>query len=201
MKLKLLYSFFLLAFCSILLLIPGCCKKRMAPPARIGSKKHKQTVSAHKKVAKDKKNNQSEVVTSPLPELEHTGLRYSISADNQKFKKRNAGNGYFESNYVKAVKLMSAHKYADAENIFDEICKRASDKEEASIAKLCIAEIYFRNKSNAMALRMYKEIVKKYPNTQAAENAKAGISYLTNFEKYEKEYISPDVEDKRRRGY
>lgn len=173
----------------------------MAPPPKIGySNSNVSQKESGGKISKGP-GEKSKAVTTPLPELSNTGLNYAITADDRKSRPKQTGNGYFETNYVKAIKMMSEKKFSDAERLFEDLSKRTSNPEEISIAKLCIAEIYFRNKSNAMALRMYKEIVKKYPNTQAAENAKAGISYLNNFEKYEKDYISPDVEDRKRRGF
>ena len=51
---------------------------------------------------------------------------------------------------------------AKALEVFQALLREFPEGEEASVAELCIAEIYFRNKNNQAALELYKEIVRKY---------------------------------------
>ncbi len=106
----------------------------------------------------------------------------------------------FERRYEKGIELLEKQEYGEASRIFEQLLTESSDPQDASIAAYCLAEICFRNKSNVRALELFKEIVEKYPGTPAADNAKAGIEYLENFHKHEAEYVSPDVEDRKRRG-
>ncbi len=176
----------------------GCCKrgqKRNSDSAGSGSSITSGTGSSgEKKPVK-------QVSDTPIAQLENTGLNYSIGGHAGKKTSRTGQGSFFEEKYVKGVDLMEKGEFGDAINIFEEIIKRYPNSEEASVAELCIAEMFFRNKSNKLALATYKRIVANYPNSQAAENARAGISYIESFEVYEKDYISPDVEDRKRRGY
>lgn len=104
-----------------------------------------------------------------------------------------------ERKLIQSIKFMQNGDYSNALPLLEEIVKNYPNSEEASVAEYCIAEIYFRNKANDRALQKYKEIVQKYPNTLAAENAKEAIVYLETFSEIEKDYISPDVDDKKRR--
>jgi len=106
----------------------------------------------------------------------------------------------FERRYEKGIELLEKQEYGEASRIFEQLLNESSDPQDASVAEYCLAEIYFRNKSNQRALEVFRRIVEKYPGTPAAENAKAGIEYLENFQKHEAEYVSPDVEDRKRRG-
>lgn len=96
---------------------------------------------------------------------------------------------------------MQEEKYGDALREFEQIINDYPNTEEASVAAYCIAEIHFRNKSNELALKAFKDILDKYPGTHAAENAREGITYLESFAKHESEYVSPEVEDRKRRGF
>ncbi len=107
----------------------------------------------------------------------------------------------FERKFTQGVELMERGDYSDAMNLFQEIMTQYANTEEASVAEYCMAEIHFRNKSNQLALQAYQRIVEKYPNSPAAQNAREGIEYLQTFEEHEKEYVSPDVEDRKRRGF
>lgn len=109
--------------------------------------------------------------------------------------------GEFDRKYTKGVELMENGSYTAAMQTFEEILNQYPDSEEASVAEYCIAEIHFRNKSNQLALQAFQHIVEKYPNSPAAQNAKEGIEYLQTFEEHEKEYVSPEVEDRKRRGF
>ncbi|HNW33690.1 MAG TPA: tetratricopeptide repeat protein [Candidatus Ozemobacteraceae bacterium] len=106
----------------------------------------------------------------------------------------------FERRYEKGIELLEKEEYGEASRIFEQMLTESSDPQDASVAEYCLAEIYFRNKSNTRALEVFKQIVEKYPGTPAAENAKAGIEYLENFQKHEADYVSPEVEDRKRRG-
>ena len=109
--------------------------------------------------------------------------------------------GDFDRKYTQGVELMETGSYGDAMKMFEEILTQFPETEEASVAEYCIAEIHFRNKSNQLALKAFQRIVEKYPNSPAAQNAKEGIEYLETFEENEKNYVSPEVEDRKRNGY
>jgi outer membrane protein assembly factor BamD (BamD/ComL family) len=96
---------------------------------------------------------------------------------------------------------MEKGEFGKAISLFDELIKRYPNSEEASIAELCIAELHFRNKSNDLALKAFERIVELYPQSHAAENARSGIDYLRSIERFENEYVSPDVEARKRKGY
>ncbi len=112
----------------------------------------------------------------------------------------NAQKSDYERRLNQGVSLLQSQDYGKAILLFTEILKDYPGTEEASVAEFCIAQIHFRNKNNNMALETFKKILEAYPNTPAAERAQEGIDYLTNFEKYEKEYVSPEVDDRKRRG-
>ncbi len=183
----------------VLLLTDGCCRRTensSGDPERAGRQ-------AGQQVNGQKHPNETTVaVDRPVELLEKTGLNYSIDGSGVA-KKAGAGvnNSFFEKQYLQGVDLMEKGEYNKAIELFDELVKRYPNTEEASIAELCIAELFFRNKSNDRALQAYERIVANYPQSHAAENARAGIAYLKNFEKYEQEYVSPDVESRKRRGY
>ena len=84
--------------------------------------------------------------------------------------------------------------------VFEEIVKTYPGSDEASMAEYRIAQIHFRNRANNLALETYKRIVQNYPNSPVAENANAAIQYLQTFDEHEKSYVSPDVDDRKRRG-
>ncbi|NLI77928.1 MAG: outer membrane protein assembly factor BamD [Candidatus Riflebacteria bacterium] len=107
----------------------------------------------------------------------------------------------FERKYTSGVEAMERGEYAEAMKTFEDIMRQYANSEEASVAEYCIAEIHFRNKSNQMALEAYQRIVEKYPTSPAAQNAREGIEYLKTFEEHERNYVSPDVEDRKRRGF
>ncbi|MBI3037537.1 tetratricopeptide repeat protein [bacterium] len=109
-------------------------------------------------------------------------------------------NEGFNQKYSDALKLMEDEKLTNAVELFEDIVKSYPGSDEASLASYRIAQIHFRNKANSAALAVYKEIVEKYPHSPVSENARAAIKYLETFEKHEKAYISPDVEDRKRRG-
>jgi TolA-binding protein len=184
---------------AVLLLADGCCRRNQNPADRSGQ----NGPGASQQVGSDKTSGDvGKAVDRPVELLEKTGLNYSIDGG-QVGKKAGAqlSNSFFEKQYLQGVELMEKGEYTKAIELFDELVKRYPNTEEASIAELCIAELYFRNKSNDRALQAYERIVANYPQSHAAENARAGIAYLKNFEKYEQEYISPDVEARKRRGY
>lgn len=106
----------------------------------------------------------------------------------------------FERKYEKGIEFLEKQEYGEATRIFEQLLHESSDPQDASVAEYCLAEICFRNKANTRALELFKSIVEKYPGTPAADNAKAGIEYLENFHKHEADYVSPEVEDRKRRG-
>ena len=188
------YSILLLLACMVGML-NGCCgRKELPPPGAVSATKAKSSSTAPADRAAPEK---------PLEMLDNLGLNYSIdqqAAEAAKIKNLSK-NSFFDEQYLKGVELMESGKYSEAINLFSELIKRYPNGEEASIAELCIAEMYFRNKSNSMALQAYQRIVEKYPNTHAAENARAGIEYLQSFDKFAEEHLSPDIEDRKRRGF
>ena len=167
----------------------GCCNKKVQKNNRIS------------KIS----DNDSSVRDISVPDdsskiLDKTGLSYSID-------RRPAANppvfssfSLFERQYLDGIQKLEAGQLEKALSVFQDLLKEYPEGEEASIATLCIAEIYFRSKNNEAALKLYKEIIKKYPGTQAAQNAAEGIKYLEGFAKHESKFISPEVEDRKRRG-
>lgn len=178
--------------------IVGCCRKKVEVPGESRIERAREAAN-RPKTGKDGE----QVSEKPLPMLENTGLNYSIDGSGRKIGKESAmkAGSNFEKDYLVGVELMEKGEFPQAINIFDELIKRYPNSEEASIAELCIAELLFRTKANDRALAAYERIVEKYPNSHAAENARAGIEYLKNISRYEEEYVSPDVEGKKRRGY
>lgn len=185
---------------AVLLFADGCCRKQ-------GGSADSQTATVNRPQQGTEAASQSDgktaVVDRPVELLEKNGLNYSIDGIKTGAKKAPSAtnNSFFEKQYLEGVQLMEKGEFSKAIELFDELIKRYPNTEEASIAELCIAELYFRNKSNERALQIYERIVANYPQSHAAENARAGIDYLKNFEKYEQEHISPDVESRKRRGY
>ncbi len=181
------------------LLTDGCCRRNSVAP---GSSTQPGMTSPAVSQTKKQADGQKAIADRPVELLEKTGLNYSIDGSKVAGKpSAAAAGGFFEKQYMQGVELMEKGDYGKAIELFDELIKRYPNTEEASIAELCIAELYFRNKSNDRALQAYERIVTNYPQSHAAENARAGIEYLKNFEKYEQEYVSPDVEARKRRGY
>lgn len=107
----------------------------------------------------------------------------------------------FNRKYANGLKSMEEEDLAKALTIFEEIVQAFPGSEEASMAAYRIAQIHFRNKSNSLALQTYKKIVEEYPSSPVAENAKAAIHYLETFDQHEKAYVSPEDDDKKRRGW
>lgn len=175
----------------------GCCKKNADT-----TKKGPATAETGKTVKGNQPQKNDNMVDRPLDILQQTGLNYSLDNRGEKAKAiKPPANAFFETQYLQGITLMEKGEYSQAVSLFEAIAERYPNSEEASVAELCIAELYFRNKANDMALQTYQEIVQKYPNSHAAENARAGIKYLEDFEKYEQEYIPADVEDRKRRGF
>jgi TolA-binding protein len=192
-------GFLLFVLISAIILQFGCCSRKKVPGE---TKKN----SASNSTGSDGKNDKAGVgsarsaVDSPHDVLSETGLNYSLDGGRTPGLK-NKGSSFFETKYLEGIKLMESGEFSKAVSVFENITQRYPDTEESSVAELCIAELYFRNKSNHLALEKYKSIVEKYPNSHAAENARAGIRYLEDFEKYEQEHIPSDVEDRKRRGF
>lgn len=177
--------------------LSGCCGQKTFPPPGHSETAVKQQADA---VASGSEN--ASTVEKPLELLDKTGLNYSIDQDGKVpgDKKRSEVSSFFEKQYMHGVELMEKGEFSEAITLFDELVKRYPNTEEASIAELCIAELYFRNKSNDMALQIYQRIVEKYPHSHAAENARAGIDYLQSFDRFADEHVSPEIEARKRRG-
>ena len=175
----------------------GCCRKNKVSDAENG-----RSNNANRPAQGNQPQKNDDLVNRPLDILQQTGLNYSLDSRGQKAGAIKPGaNAFFETQYLEGITMMEKGEYSKAVSLFEAIVQRYPNSEEASVAELCIAELYFRNKANDKALETYQEIVEKYPNSHAAENAKAGIKYLQDFEKYEQEYIPADIEDRKRRGY
>ncbi len=191
-------NFTYVLFVVLLLQVTGCCRKQAV---EIPGARHTQTPqngSAHAK-----KPELGAEAVKPLQLLENTGLNYSIDSRSIALKKstESKSGSFFEKQYIEGVEMMEKGEFSKAISVFDELIKRYPNSEEASIAELCIAELHFRSKANELALKAYEQIVERYPNSHAAENARSGIDYLRNIERYETEFIAPDVEARKRRGY
>lgn len=198
----LMKTFFVRLFAAVLtlaLVLPmsGCCRKKAG---EVPGTKRSSSDSAAGKQSESNKQGDS-VGARPTDLLEKTGLNYSIDTRPGARKPGEKAGSFFEKQYLEGVQMMEKGEFTQAINVFDELIKRYPNSEEASIAELCIAELYFRSKANDLALKAYERIIEKYPNTHAAENARSGIDYLQNIQRYEEEYISPDVEARKRRGY
>ncbi|HNX76388.1 MAG TPA: tetratricopeptide repeat protein [Candidatus Rifleibacterium sp.] len=189
----------LLMLAAMIVLAEGCCNRSVSTPEAV---RQQGQTSIQTPVPGQQPVGSATVVERPADILENTGLNYSIDGQKKSAKagSRVAG-GAFEKQYLHGVELMEKGEFTQAIELFDELIKRYPNTEEASIAELCIAELYFRNKSNDRAMQAYERIVANYPQSHAAENARAGIAYLKNFQQYEQEYVSPDVEARKRRGY
>ncbi len=174
---------------AVMLNTTGCCKK-----------KERKFNHVPKTTDKEEPPKDVSVPDDASKLLEKTGLSYSI--DRRPAASPPVYNSFsiFEKQYLDGVKKLESGDFDKAMSVFQDILKEYPEGEEASIAELCIAEIYFRNKNNEAALKLYKEIIKKYPGTQAAQNAAEGIKYLEGFAKHENAFISPEVEDRKRRG-
>lgn len=184
---------------SLAMIMPmtGCCRKKAGEIP--GTRKNETDGSATK--SSNNSSRSESVEARPTELLDNTGLNYSIDSKPGSKKAGEKSGSFFEKQYLEGVQMMEKGEFTQAINVFDELIKRYPNSEEASIAELCIAELYFRSKANELALKAYERIVENYPNTHAAENARAGIDYLRNIQRYEEEYISPDAESRRRRGY
>ncbi|OGK10632.1 MAG: hypothetical protein A2W80_01715 [Candidatus Riflebacteria bacterium GWC2_50_8] len=194
---KVFYSLLIVA---ALLQLTGCCgRDTLPPPGRSESVKTPQAATS----VGNASDSQTAAVEKPLEMLDGTGLNYSIDQPGglPGDKKKSATGSFFEKQYMQGVELMEKGEFSEAITLFDELAKRYPNTEEASIAELCIAELYFRNKSNDMALKIYQRIVETYPHSHAAENARAGIEYLQSFDKLADEHVSPDIEGRKRRGH
>ncbi len=182
------YLIILLLF-AVMLNTTGCCKK-----------KERKVNHVPKTTDEEEPPKDVSVPDDASKLLEKTGLSYSI--DRRPSSSPPVYNSFsiFEKQYLDGVKKLESGDFDKAMSVFQEILKEYPEGEEASIAALCIAEIYFRSKNNEAALKLYKEIIKKYPGTQAAQNAAEGIKYLEGFAKHENAFISPEAEDRKRRG-
>jgi TolA-binding protein len=171
--------------------IIGCCKKKH----QIKKVENKTDTTQGKK---EPKNLSVPDESSKL--LDKTGLNFSIDRRQSSAAPVKNRNSFFERQYIDGVNSLEAGEFDKALKSFNDILSQYPNGEEASIAALCIAEVYFRSKNNEAALKLYKEIVQKYPGTQAAQNAAEGIEYLEGFSKHESTFVPPEIEDRKRRG-
>ncbi len=176
----------------------GCCGRGAK---QVPGQKGSAVSPAAGKKDPAKSGAKTDLVERPLDILEKTGLNYSLdNRGKMPDSVKKSTSAFFETQYLEGIQLMEKGDFTKAVTVFEGIAQRYPNSEEASVAELCIAELYFRSKSNNLALQAYKQIVEKYPDSHAAENARAGIRYLEDFEKYEQEHIPSDVEDRKRRG-
>lgn len=187
-EMKKIVIFLLVSILSVQLI--GCCRKKQ-PNKKVEVKTTDNSVNKGKDLS---------VPDESAKLLDKTGLSYSIDRSPGPVAPIHTGVSFFEQQYLEGVNQLEAGDLDKALKTFNDILKQYPDSEEASIAALCIAEIYFRSKNNEAALKYYKEIVKKYPGTQAAQNAAEGIKYLEGFAKHENTFIPPEIEDRKRRG-
>ena len=183
-------SLLLLLALVVVLNTTGCCKKKEQKVNHVPKTTDKEETGPKDLSVPDD--------ASKL--LDKTGLSYSIDRKPPSSPPVYNSFSIFEKQYLDGVKKLEAGELDKAMKTFQDILKEYPEGEEASIAALCIAEIYFRSKNNEAALKLYKEIIKKYPGTQAAHNAAEGIKYLEGFAKHENAFISPEAEDRKRRG-
>ena len=179
----------ILLLLAVTLNITGCCKK-----------KERKIDSVCKTRDREEPPKDISVPDDASKLLDKTGLSYSIDRRPAPNPPVYSSFSIFEKQYLDGVQKLEAGELDKAMSVFQDILKEYPEGEEASIAAICIAEIYFRSKNNEAALKLYKEILKKYPGTQAAQNAAEGIKYLESFAKHEKSFVSPEVEDRKRRG-
>lgn len=178
----------ILMFLAALIQFTGCCGRKKIKTGRSKSSSYISKNDLEKKPAVEK----------PLSILEKTGLNYSVGSSYSNQRRSQQPNSLFEQRYMQGVEYMEKDDIANAMKTFEELLRQYPSGEEASIVELCIAELYFRAKSNSMALALYKKIVERYPNSHAAENARAGIEYLENFERYVEEHVPPEIEMQKR---
>jgi TolA-binding protein len=108
----------------------------------------------------------------------------------------------FNRKYAEGLKFLENEgDLGKALTVFEDIVRNFPGTDEAGMACYRIAQIHFRNKANNLALQTYKTIVKEYPTSPIAENARSAIVYLENFEKHEKAYVAPEEDDRLRRGW
>lgn len=168
----------------------GCCKKKKTYDTGYKPLKIEKEIVEEKELT---------VPDESSTVLAKTGLSYSIDRQPNISTSISAPPTFFEREYLDGVKLLEAEDYNSALKKFKDLLKEYPEGEEASIAMLCIAEVFFRTKDNELALKLYQQILEKYPGTQAAQNAKEGINYIMNFSKYESSFVSPDQDHERRR--
>ncbi|MBP5469009.1 MAG: tetratricopeptide repeat protein [Candidatus Riflebacteria bacterium] len=181
-------------FCFLLVLQSwGCCRKKEEKPVKRVQKTEVKDTDDYKDLS---------IPDESSKILDKTGLSYSIDRTPAPRAPTFTYFSDFERKYVEGIKYLEAGSTEDlvkAKKIFEDMLREYPLGEEASIATLCIAEVYFRQRNNEAALELYREILKKYPGTQAAQNAAEGIKYLESFAKHEASFVPPDVEDKKRR--
>lgn len=190
MKLYCLKKYILGLVCVLLLLQLGCCKRKSLDST--GSARQTSVIESDKT---EEDSSDSEVFSSP----KRTSF-YSRPADySTTVVPRISSNHIFEKRYFAAVELLDNDELGKAYSAFQDLLKEFPEGEEVSVILFCIAEIHFKNKNNKAAWDLYKEIIKKYPGTQAAQNAAEGIKYLESFDRHEATFVSPDAQNKDRR--
>ena len=173
------------------LLINGCCGK-------------KTMLSMPKEIARyEKETAKKEKAPEPDSLLKQTGLNFAVTLSNIPAPKNElpVRLSFFEEQYRKGVEMVENGELLEAMALFKDLIERYPDSEEASVSALCLADIYFKLKNDAEALKAYRYVLERFPNSRAAENARAAIQYLNSFSKYEREHVPIFKSDEKLGGW
>ncbi|MBF0407218.1 MAG: outer membrane protein assembly factor BamD [Candidatus Riflebacteria bacterium] len=200
MKIEKLSAIFLLCLLAVTLFqTAGCGKKEKVVPEENFELAGSETFTGAKVMKSPASQKTSSSQNSSPGKIDY--LPWKNQKDSSSSKNPvSAMNAEFNRQYTNGIEQLEKDQLNEALSTFEDIVNRYPGTDEASLAEYRIAQIHFRNKSNHMALQAYKKLVEKYPNSPVSENAKAAITYLETFEQHEKNYVSPDVEDRKRQG-
>lgn len=190
-KAKIAKSVVIIVFAVATLVFSGCCGK-------------KTMLSMPKEIARyEKETAKNEKAAEPDSLLKKTGLNFAVTLSNVPAPKNElpVKLSFFEEQYRKGVEMVEHGDLLEAMKVFKDLMERYPDSEEASVAALCLADIYFKLKNDAEALKAYKYVLERFPNSRAAENARAAIQYLNSFSKYEREHVPIFKSDEKLGGW
>ncbi|PKK91779.1 MAG: hypothetical protein CVV64_03705 [Candidatus Wallbacteria bacterium HGW-Wallbacteria-1] len=95
--------------------------------------------------------------------------------------------------YEKAMDLLDSQNYKEASAILRDLKGEYPEQSyEGMLLAYNEAESYFFSKSMNMARSAYQDFLSKYPDSPFTENAREALSFIDNFDKYKKMYVSPD---------